>query len=258
MKSNLLNLRQTLTNLSLDDFIVSTLEGLMMIERDEHLAKAKDPKEKGNGHYKRLFRSLRRNSMTINIPRTRTGTFSPFTIELVKKNSEDINDLCFLLTKKGMTTRDISSVLEEFFGEKKSPTSISKLAKAFHELRKTWDNTPLEKHYLVVFADAIAITTRRGNSYSKESVHITYGIREDLKREVLSIEINPTEGAESWEDSIKKLKDKGVEKIDLFVADGLTGLEGKIHQYFPECKMQKCVVHKIRNILRKARPKDKA
>lgn len=258
MESNLLNLRQSLTDLSLDEFIVSTLEGLMTIERNEHLEKSKNPEEKGNGHYTRLFRSLRKNSMTINIPRTRTGSFSPFTMELIKKNSEDINDLCILLTKKGMTTRDISKVLEEFFGEKKSPTSINKLAKSFHELRKTWDNTSLEKHYLVVFADATTITTRRGDSYSKESVHITYGIREDLKREILSIEINPTETAYSWEDSLKKLKEKGIKKINLFVADGLTGLEGKVSQYFPETKFQKCVVHKKRNILRKTRPKDKA
>jgi len=45
MISNLENLRRGLTNLSLDEFIVNTLEGSMKIERSEYREKAKDPKD---------------------------------------------------------------------------------------------------------------------------------------------------------------------------------------------------------------------
>jgi transposase-like protein len=34
------------------------------------------------------------------------------------------------------------------------------------------------------------------------------------------------------------IKKRGVENIDLIVADGLTGLENKIHQYFPTTYFQ--------------------
>jgi len=114
ISTSLQNLRENLTNISLDEFIVNTLESLMKIEREEYLQLAKDPAEKGNGNYSRAFKSLRRNAMTINIPRTRTSEFAPLTLELVKKNQEDVDDFCLLLTKKGMTSRDISFVLKDF------------------------------------------------------------------------------------------------------------------------------------------------
>ena len=256
--TSLKNLRENLTNLSLDSFIVSTLESLMEIEREEYLNLARDSTERGNGHYTRAFRSLRRNAITINIPRTRTSSFTPLTLELVKKNREDVDDFCLLLTKKGMSSRDISSVLEAFFKESKSHTSINQMAKKFHEIRTAWENSRLETHYKVIFCDATYITVRRDDSYSKEAVYIVYGIREDGLREVLALDVFPTESSVLWEEVLQSIKNRGVETTDLVVADGINGLENVIHGLFPIAKFQKCVVHKQRQILNKTRPKDKA
>ena len=75
----------------------------------------------------------------------------------------------------------------------------------------------------------------------------------------MSLSVNPTESANSWEEVLKDLKEKrGVEKIDLIIADGLPNLEDKIHQYYPKAIFQKCVIHKQRQILLKTRPKEKA
>ncbi|MBU1246363.1 transposase, partial [Patescibacteria group bacterium] len=74
------------------------------------------------------------------------------------------------------------------------------------------------------------------------------------------LEQNPTESAQFWGEILKELKEKrGVEQIDLFVADGLQGLENEIAKVYPSSKteFQKCVVHKMRNILNKTAPKDK-
>jgi len=256
--SSLQNLRENLTNLSLDEFIISVLESLMKIERDEYLALTKDPTERGNGYYIRAFRSLRRNAMTINIPRTRSSEFTPLTIELIKKNQEDIDDLCLLLTKKGMTSRDISFVLKSFFKESKSHTSINEMAKKFHEIRQSWEKSRLESHYTAIFCDATYITVRRADSYSKEAVFIVYGVRKDGFRELLALDVMPTESATNWEDVLKSIKLRGVENTDIVIADGLKGLEDVIHGVFPQAKFQKCVIHKQRQILRKTRPKDKA
>lgn len=258
INTSLQNLRENLTNLSLDEFIVNTLESLMEIERVEYLQEAISPTEKGNGHYSRAFKSLRRNAMTINVPRTRTSEFSPLTLELVKKNQEDVDDFCLLLTKKGMTSRDISFVLEDFFKESKSHTSINQMAKKFHKIRTSWEKSKLEKHYIAIFCDATFITVRRDDSYSKEAVYIAYGVRKDGRREIISLDVFPTESANVWEEVLKNAKSRGVETTDIVVADGLPGLENIIHGLFPNAKFQKCVVHKQRQILNKTRPKDKA
>ena len=135
MNASLENLRQSMTNVSLDQFVVSTLESLMHLERDEYLAKIDHPDEKGNGHYQRAFRSLRRNQLTINIPRSRSGHFSPLTLELVKQGRDDLNDLCLTLYRKGMTSRDIGQVMQEYFGSSVSHTKVNQLAETFHKAR---------------------------------------------------------------------------------------------------------------------------
>lgn len=255
LTENLRTLRHNLTGLSLDEFVASTIDTLMLIEREEYLQKAEE--DKANGYYSRMFRSLQRHSLLVNVPRTRTGAFKPSTIELIKINQEYVNELCLILYKKGMTSRDVSDITFEMFGEEVSHTKVSELANVFNQFREAWNNTPLEINYLAVYMDVIYITVKRGNSYTKEAVFVAYGVKEDTTRELVSLEINPTESATAWGDVLKTMKERGVVNVDLFIADGLKGLEEQIHIHFPESQFQKCVVHKMRNVLNTIRPKEK-
>ena len=257
LETSLVNLRMSVSEWSLDQFVAKTIESLMEVERQEYLYQAAGS-DKGNGFYSRALKSLSRNCLTVNIPRTRSGDFSPDTIELIKIGQEQMNDLCLTLYRKGMTSRDVTATVKELFGENVSATKITNLAKSFNSFRTAWQNSKLEKRYLAVFADCIFITVKRGDSYTKEAVYLAYGVREDLHREIIVLSINPTEGAHYWGELLAGIKERGVEKIDLFVADGLACLEDEIQKLFPGTEFQKCVVHKMRNILNKTRPKDKA
>lgn len=253
------NLRLSLSGLTLEQFVINTLETLMYMERDEYLAqlKAQGETNKANGTYPRSFKSLSRNSLIINVPRTRNSDFKPFVLEFLKYNQEQVNDLVLTLYRKGLTTRDVSDVLKNFFGEEISYSQVSNLAESFNELRQAWENTKLETHYKVAFCDAIYITVKRDKSYAKEPVHIIYGVRDNNKRELLDLAVNPTESANSWGESFQRLSKRGIKQIDLIVADGLQGLEDEVHKHFPGAIFQKCVVHKMRNILNCIRPKEK-
>ena len=246
LDSSIQNLRNSLSSLSMDQFVLKTIESLMSIERNEYLDTA--DKDKGNGSYGRAFKTLSKNGLVINVPRTRGGLFSPAALELLKINQEQLDDICLSLYKKGLSGNDISSFIDECFGEKASPSKIGELAKVFHKFRESWENSPLEKHYKVVFGDVVFITVRRGDSYSKEGVYVAYGVREDDRRELLALETNPTEGILFWGGILENLKSRGVEIIDLFVADVITGLEDEVLKYYPMAEFQKCVVHKMRNI----------
>jgi len=257
LEKSIKNLRENLDSLSMDKFISTTIESLMNIERSEHLEKVNNPKiDKGNGYYERSLKSFSRNALLVNVPRTRTG-FYPNTLELLKINEEQMDEIVLSLYKKGMTGGDIKSFINEVFNDKISPAKISDLSKTFNQFRVAWQNSKLESHYKVVFADVVFITVKRGNEYMKEGVFVAYGVREDNRRELLVLSINPTESAQEWGVLLKDLKKRGVEKIDLFVADGLQYLEDEIMKIFPGTDFQKCVVHKMRNILNKTSSKDK-
>ena len=260
LSTSIFNLYSSCDSFSLDAFILHTIETLMELERAEYLKslKAFALRDKGNGFYNRNFKSLLKSQLRINVPRTRSGEFNPATIELIRSNSEQVQELSLSLYKKGMTSRDISDLLQEIFGEKISKSSISNLARSFHEVRSCWNNSKLEKEYLSIFCDAIYIPVRRGDSYTMEAIYVCYGVRTDYKRELLILESSPQESASIWGEYFESLKSRGVEKIGLVVADGLTGFENQVMTAFPAANVQKCVVHKMRNIAKNIRVKERA
>jgi len=256
LEASIKNLRTSLTTLSMDTFVASTIEALMQLERAEYLETNEE--DKGNGFYGRTLKSLSKSRLMVNVPRTRENNFQPATLELAKMGGEEIDALCLSLYKKGLSGNDIQDIINQMFGGGVSASKVNKLASTFHKFRKAWQNTKLQKHYKVIFADVIFVTVRRGDSYSKEGVYVAYGVREDNKREILILDTNPTESATVWGELLQELKDKrGVESVDLIVADGIKGLEDEVMKVFPEAEFQKCAVHKMRNILNKTRPKDK-
>lgn len=255
--AGLKNLYKSQTELRLDQFSVTVLECLMLLEREEYLESHKGENDAGNGTYSRSFRCLRTNSLQINIPRSRNGKFKPLMLELINRQREQVNQLALLLYRKGLSTRDVSAVIQEFFGESMSRSTVNNLAASFHEIRKKWENRPLDAKYKVIYCDALYTSLKRGTSYSKEAVHVIYGVKEDNTRELLLLEVNPTEGSSIWGEYLNKLRKRGVKHIDLIVADGVPYFEDEAKKHFPNADFQKCVAHLMRRFLIKVRPKDK-
>lgn len=239
---------------TMDEF---TLEILMLLEREEYLKGANGGNDIGNGTYPRSFKALNKNSLLVNIPRTRSGHFKPLTIELLKMQQEQVNELALLLYRKGLSSRDVSDIMQDFFGEEMSYETVNNLSESFHKIRKSWEEGELDAYYKVIYCDALYVSLKRNNSYSKEAVHVIYGVKDDNTRELLLLEVNPTESHNIWGEYFQKLQKRGVNEVDLIVADGLPGLSDTARFCFPGADFQRCVVHKQRNILNKVRPRDK-
>jgi len=259
METSIKNMRASLSSLSMDKFIAVTIETLMQVERSEYLEHTQDTdgKDKGSGFYERSLKSLSKNCLVVNVPRTRENNFTPSTLELAKMGGEQIDELCLSLYKKGLSGADIEDIIKQMFGGGVSASKVDKLSKTFHKFRTAWQNSSLETYYKAIFADVMFVTVRRGDSYEKEAVYVAYGVRNDNKRELLTLAINPTESATHWGELLQEVRGRGVERVDLCIADGLAGFEDEVQKVFPGVEFQKCAVHKMRNILLKTRPKDK-
>lgn len=255
LSTNLKTMRAALTGMSLEDFVRHNITQLLSLERAEYLDNVTG--DKGNGYYSRSLKALMGNGVLINVPRTRANGFSPIALELFKLSQEQVSEFCLALYQKGMTTRDIEELMDSFFGNQISHTSVSKLAAEFHAVREAWERSPLDAHYRVIFCDALYITVRRGDSYAKEPVYIAYGVNSAQKREIIALAVYPTESAVNWREVLGQAKARGLISTDLLVADGLTGMPDVVHELFPGAHFQSCVVHIMRNVLRDVRPKDK-
>lgn len=239
---------------AVEKIVRTVFESILYSERAEFL-KNSPVKNKGNGSYERLARSVNKY-FKLRIPRDRLSLFKPVFLEALNEQESQMQDLAFMLYTKGLTTADIKQVFSDIYDKKMSTSSISNITKEFTEQRKAWQNRQLKEEYYFIYIDAISIAVRR-ESVQKEAFYIVLGLRKDFKRDILGVYNIPVETSEGWRDVLQDLKHRGVKKCLMFVADGLIGLKNVVHQEFPLSKLQRCLVHKIRNILLRARRDDK-
>lgn len=229
-------------------------EAIMKAERDYYLENCKTP-NKGNGYYERLVRAINKY-FKINVPRDRLATFKSLFLEAIKQNDLHVQTAALKLYNMGLSTREIKKFLAEIFGKSYSPTAISNLGKNLEEQRQQWLSRKLDSEYFFVYIDAIQISVRRGNVDS-EAFYIVMALNKENKRDILGIYNIPEESATGWEEVLKDLKKRGMKETLLFIADGLSGLDVAVSKVFPNVSLQRCLVHKIRNILLSARAGDK-
>lgn len=238
-------------------FIKEFLHMLMLEDRQEHLAA--HPDDKGNGFYDRDLTTSIGHLDDLKVPRTRSGEFSPAVLPSRRRASFDLEELVFAMHVGGSSTRDISRFIERVYSASLGRDAISRLTDVAQGVIDKWKNRPLEKHYTAIFLDATFVKLRRGDVRS-EPVYVAIGVLPNGDRQILGFTIFGSEGesAASWHEYLRKLKERGVKTVDLFITDNLSGLTETIGRVFPDAQHQLCVVHQVRNCLRDTRSKDKA
>ena len=235
------------------EVVKQTLESIMVAEREVFIREHGGTK---NGFYERSLDTTLGKLENLKVPRDREGKFRTKLIEPYKRRDVNLEDLILGMFASGMSARAVAQALESLFELKYSPSTISKISQVTLEEINKWKRRKLKKRYIVIMLDGMWLSVRR-DTVEKEVVLFVLGIDEEVRREILDFEVNPSEGARSWLEMIKKLYDRGVREVLLFVADGVTGLEERIKEYFPKADFQSCVVHKVRNTLNRVRAKDR-
>lgn len=242
---------------AIENIVKTVFETILLTERTEFLGSNKNEKikNKGNGYYEKIAKYVNKY-LKISIPRDRLGLFKPLFLEAIKDKEEEMLDMAFKLYTKGLTTRDIRDIFEDVYDKKISPSSISNITKEFEGNRKIWQNRKLEEEYYFVYIDAIFIPIRR-ETVEKEAFYAIIGLKKDLKREILGVYNIPQESSQGWREVLIDLKKRGLKNVLMFIADGLTGLENVVKELFPKSFMQKCLLHKIKNVLLRIRASEK-
>ena len=183
---------------------------------------------------------------------SRNGNFSPALIPSCGRRDDHLEEMVIKLYQTGVTTREISDIIERMYGHHYSPATISNISKATH-----FHERSLEANYSVLFLDGTYLPLRRG-TVSKECIHIALGITPEGQKAVLGYEIAPNENNASWSTLLDKLQNQGIQQVSLVVTDGFKGLEQMISQAYPLAKQQRCLIHISRNLSSKVKRADRA
>ena len=237
----------------LNEIFKMTLEGLMYLEREDLIAQ--DLKNKSNGY--RPKKSIGFGTgFKLSVPRDRLGVFQPYMLELLKEDESRIKEACFELYSKGLTTKDVGSIIEKLYGKSYSESSISNITKGFYKQMQQWRERPLENNWIAIYIDAIFVKVRR-DTVQSEAFYVLLGLKDDLTRDVLGVYNYPTESSTNWIEIAKNIEERGVKEVNLFVSDGLPGIEDALKQVFPKTPLQTCIVHYQRNLMKNIRPSNK-
>ena len=188
--------------------------------------------------------------LDIKVPRDRNSNFEPLVVKKRQRDISSFDDKIISMYAKGMTVRDIQSHVEDIYGAKISPTTVSNITDKVMDVAYEWQSRPLDPIWAVVYFDAVHFKVKESGSVQTKASYTAYGVSLDGYREVLGIWIGENEGAAYWLSVFSELKQRGVQDILIACMDGLKGLPEALREVYPKTDIQICVIHMIRASLR--------
>lgn len=202
-----------------------------------------------NGSYPRQL-TTRVGSITLHVPRIRDGNFSTEMFLRYQRSEQALLLALMEMVVNGVSTRKVSQITEELCGTKFSKSTVSELCKNLDPIIEAWLNRPLsDDQYPFLLVDAMYLKVREDGRVRSRGVMIAVGINADGHREVLGMMVGDTESESSWSEFFSRLKDRGLNGVDIITSDDHRGLVRAIRQYFQGVTWQRCQTHFMKNIL---------
>ena len=201
-----------------------------------------------NGSYSRDLETTVGLIQDLPIPRTRGGHQTQV-FERYHRRRDDLDSAIGEMFVKGVSTAKVGEVIETLTGSHPSASTVSRV---FHTLEgeyEQWKQRALADHYAYAFADGTYFSVIYNGEGCKMPILAVVGIRTTGEREVLAFRVGDRENQQAWEDLLNDLKIRGVKQVDLWVTDGGQAMLGAISLTFAASQRQRCVIHKMENVL---------
>ena len=143
---------------ALKDLLGGTIQEMMEAELDEDLGyeeyERSDNTDYRNGVKHKTLRSSY-GETPIDVPQDRDGDFDPQIVPKRKKDISAIEQKIIAMSAKGMTTRQISDIVEDIYGFEVSESMVTAVTNKILPQIEEWQQRPLSAVYPIVFIDAI-------------------------------------------------------------------------------------------------------
>lgn len=244
---------------ALKDLLSGTMHEMLEAEMDDHLGYDKYERsgehDYRNGTKPKSVRS-KYGEFEVDVPQDRDSSFEPKVLPKRQKDISAIDDKIIAMYAKGMTTRQISDMIEDIYGFEISEGMVSDITDKLLPQIEEWQNRPLASVYPIVFIDAVHFSVRKNGMIQKMAAYVVLGINDSGHKEVLSVVIGENESSKFWLGVLNNLKNRGVQDILVICSDGLTGIKEAITTAYPKAEQQRCIVHMVRNTLKYVATKD--
>ena len=113
---------------------------------------------------------------------------------------------------------------------------------------KAFLDRPIEGDWPYLWIDATYVKVRQNGRVVSVAVIVAVGANSDGRREVLGLDIGPSEAETFWTAFLRKLARRGLRGVKLVISDGHEGLKAAVARVL-SATWQRCRVHFMRNAL---------
>src|SRR5438093_6187424 len=166
----------------------------------------------------------------------------------------EVNEAVIATYLAGGNTRRIRGALQPLL--KAAPLSKSAVSRVIATLKgglEAWRTRSLtDLDVIYVYLDGFALRVRSGGKVVSVPVLGVVGVLVDGGKQLLALELCAGESFAAWEGCLGDLVAGGLPAPVLAVIDGNAGLRRAVGEVWPRAAVQRCCVHKLRNLERKA------
>jgi putative transposase len=195
--------------------------------------------------------------VTIQVPRARLNTPGGKTTEwksqalrAYQRRTVAADALIASTYLAGTNTRRVRRALKAVFGGAVGKDTVSRV---WRKVKSDWDawNARLlaDEPIVRLILDGTVVRVRLDRKATSVSLLVVIGVRADGQKVLLAIKSMGGESTEAWRAVLDDLIQRGLRRPEFLIIDGAPGLENAIAAVWDGVPVQRCSVHKHRNLL---------
>jgi transposase-like protein len=228
-------------------------QALMELELEQHLGAERHertPERTGyrNGTRERSW-DTRVGTIELQVPRVRDGSFFPSLLEPRRRAERALVAVVQEAYVQGVSTRRVDDLVQALGMQGISKSQVSRLCAELDKEVERFRTRKLDAGYPYVWLDGTFVKVREGGRVVSQAIVVAIGVTATGEREVLGLDVGPTESGAFWLAFLRGLVARGLSGVRLVVSDAHGGLKAAIASVLQGAAWQRCRVHFIRDVL---------
>ena len=180
----------------------------------------------------------------------RTAEWASKSLRAYQRRTKAADALIASTYLAGTNTRRVRRALAAVFGGAVGKDTVSRVWRKVKTDWEAWNKRSLSSEPIVrLILDGTVVRVRLDRKATAISLLVVIGIREDGQKVLLAIKSMGGESTEAWRTVLDDLIARGLRRPQFLIVDGAPGLERAIAAVWDAGPVQRCTVHKLRNLL---------